>query len=89
MIPDMRVVAAIALAVFGIGAGLTWATDWVVVGADGDTIGAILMIAGGAGLFGVIVLSASRNPGMRGDGPESSEPVDEPDDHLTTGWPRR
>jgi hypothetical protein len=84
----MRVAAAIGLGLFAVGAALTWATDWNVVGADGDAVGAILMIAGGVGLLALIVFSVSRNASADG-GLESSEPVDEPSDRFTAGWPRR
>jgi hypothetical protein len=80
----MRFAAAIALGLFAVGALLTWATDWVVAGTDGDTIGVILMIVGGAG----ILLSASRTAAAR-SGELEREPIDEPDDRLTAGWPRR
>ena len=84
----MRIATVIALGLFAVGALLTWATDGVVGGADADTIGAILMIAGGAGLLALILLSASRNAAARRGVPEG-EPVDEPDDRLTARWPRR
>jgi hypothetical protein len=84
----MRFAAAIALGLFAVGALLTWATDWVVVGTDGDTIGVILMIAGGACLLALILLSASRTAAARSGGLEG-EPIDEPDDRLRAGWPRR
>lgn len=84
----MRIATVIALGLFAVGALLTWATDGVVGGADADTIGAILMIAGGAGLLALVLLSASRNAAARRGVPEG-EPVDEPDDRLTARWPRR
>lgn len=83
----MRIATVTALGLFAVGALLTWATDGVVGGADADTIGAILMIAGGAGLLALILVAASRNAAPRGV-PEG-EPVDEPDDRLTARWPRR
>jgi hypothetical protein len=60
----MRLVAAIALAVFAVGAVMTWATDWAVVGAGGDTIGAVLMIGAGRGR-GAKRPSASGSPRNR------------------------
>ena len=84
----MRFAIAIALALFAVGALLTWATDWSVVGADDETIGAILMVAGGAGLLALILVSAGRTAAARSRELEG-EPVDEPDDRLTAGWPRR
>ena len=82
----MRIATVTALGLFAVGALLTWATDGVVGGADADTIGAILMIAGGAGLLALVILSASRNAAvLHGVG----EPIDEPDDRLTARWPRR
>ena len=84
----MRLVAAIALGVFALGALVTWATDWAIGGADGDTIGAILMICAGVVLLALILLSASRSATGRTEALES-EAIDEPDDRLSAGWPRR
>lgn len=84
----MRVVAAIALGLFAVGAALTWATDWVVAGAENEVVGAILMIVGGAGLLALVLFSASRSASPR-DGALESHSMDEPDDRLTAGWPRR
>lgn len=84
----MRLVAAIALGVFAVGALMTWATDWAIGGADGDTIGAILMIGAGVILLALILLSESRRPAGR-SGAVESEAIDEPEDRLSAGWPRR
>jgi hypothetical protein len=84
----MRLIAAIALGIFAVGAVVTWATDWVTAGADGDTIGAILMISAGFVLIALILLSASRSAAGRTHTLED-EALDEPDDRLTAGWPRR
>jgi hypothetical protein len=84
----MRIATVIALGLFSVGALLTWGTDGVVGGADAVTIGAVLMIAGGAGLLALILVAASRNAAVRRGAPEG-EPVDEPDDRLAAGWPRR
>jgi len=84
----MRIATVIALGLFAVGALLTWATDGVVGGADAETIGAILMIAGGAGLLALILVAASRNAAVRRGIPEG-ESIDEPDDRLTARWPRR
>jgi hypothetical protein len=50
-------------------------------GADGDTIGAMLMIVGGAGMLALILFSASRSATTR-DGEPESRPVEEADDRL-------
>ena len=84
----MRLVAAIALGVFAVGAVMTWATDWAVGGADGETIGAVLMIGAGVVLFALILLSASRSASGR-TGELESEGIGEPEDRLSAGWPRR
>ena len=84
----MRLATVSALAVFAVGAALTWATDWSVAGADGQIIGAILMIAAGVGLIALIVVSARRPASGTGSGPEN-EPIDEPVDRLPAGGPRR
>lgn len=84
----MRIATVIALGLFAVGALLTWATDRVVGGADAETTGVILMIAGGAGLLALILVAASRNAAAR-LGVLEAEPIDEPDDRLTAGWPRR
>ena len=84
----MRLVAAIALGVFAVGAVMTWATDWDIWGADGDIIGAVLMIGAGVVLLALILLSASRSAARR-TGELESEAIDEPDDRLSAGWPRR
>jgi cobalamin synthase len=84
----MRLVAAIALGVFTLGALVTWATDWAIGGADGDTTGAILMICAGVVLLALILLSASRSATGRTEALEN-EAIDEPDDRLSAGWPRR
>jgi hypothetical protein len=84
----MRLVAAIALGVFALGALVTWATDWAVGEADGDTIGAILMICAGVVLLALIPLSASRRATERIEALES-EAIDDPEDRLSAGWPRR
>jgi hypothetical protein len=84
----MRLVAAIALGVFAVGAVMTWATDWAIWGADGDTIGALLMIGAGLLLLALILLSSSRSAARR-TGELESEAIDEPDDRLSAGWPRR
>lgn len=81
----MRLVAAIALGVFALGALVTWATDWVIGGADGDIIGAILMICAGVVLLALIFLSAGRSA----TGREGTLESEEPDDQLSAGWPRR
>jgi hypothetical protein len=80
----MRLVAAIALGVFAVGALMTWATDWTI---GGDTIGAVLMICAGVVLLALILLSASRSATGQTGAIESE--VDEPDDRLSAGWPRR
>lgn len=84
----MRITTVMALGLFAVGAVLTWATGGVVGGADADAIGAILMIAGGAGLLALILVAASRSAAARRGVPEG-EPIDEPDDRLTARWPRR
>jgi hypothetical protein len=84
----MRLVAAIALGVFAVGALMTWATDWAIGGVDGATIGAILMIGAGVVLLALILLSASRSQSGR-SGALESEAIDEPEDRLSAGWPRR
>jgi hypothetical protein len=68
-------IAAIALGIFAVGAVVTWATDWVAGGADGDTIGAILMISAGFVLIALILLSESKRGG--------------PDPHARGGSARR
>lgn len=84
----MRLVAAIALGVFALGALITWATDWTIGGADGAVIGAILMIAAGVVLISLLLLSASRSgPGELGA--HDGEAIDEPDDRMSAGWPQR
>ena len=47
-------------------------------GADGDTIGAVLMIAAGVALLALILLSASRSAAGRTRALES-DAIDEPD----------
>jgi hypothetical protein len=84
----MRLATISAFAVFAIGAALTWVTDWSVVGADGELIGPILMIAAGVGLIALIVVSA-RNPASGTGGGVENEPLDEPVDRLSAGGPRR
>jgi hypothetical protein len=84
----MRLVAAIALGVFAVGALMTWATDWAIGGADGDTIGAVLMIGAGVVLLALILLSSIRRPAGQ-SGALEGEAIDEPDDELSAGWPRR
>jgi hypothetical protein len=84
----MRLVAAIALGVFAVGALMTWATDWTIGGVDGDIIGAVLMIGAGVVLLALILLSASRSAAGR-SGAHEGEAIDEPDDRLSAGWPRR
>jgi hypothetical protein len=84
----MRIAAVIALGLFAVGALLTGATDRVIGGVDADTIGAILMIAGGAGLLALILVAASRNAAAR-RGISEAEPIDEPYDRLAARWPRR
>jgi hypothetical protein len=81
----MRLVAAIALGVFALGALVTWATDWAIGGADADIIGAILMICAGVVLLALILLSAGR----RATGREGALEREEPDDRLSAGWSRR
>jgi hypothetical protein len=80
----MRLATISAFAVFAIGAALTWVTDWSVVGADGELIGPILMIAAGVGLIALIVVSA-RNPASGTGGGVENEPLDEPVDRLSAG----
>ena len=77
-----------ALCLFAAGALLALARDGGIGGADADTIGAILMIAGGAGLLALILVAASSNAAARRGVPEG-EPNDERDDRLTARWPRR
>jgi len=84
----MRIATVIASGLFAVGALLTWATDGVVGGADANAIGAILMIAGGAGLLALVLVAVSSNAAARRGVPEG-ESIDEPDDRLTAGWPRR
>jgi hypothetical protein len=79
---DMRVAAATGLGLFVVGAALTWVAAWTVVGAT-------LMIAGSAGLLSLILLSATRNASSQDEGLEALEPVEEPHDRFTAGWPRR
>jgi hypothetical protein len=81
----MRLAPVTALGLFAVGALLTWATDGVVGGAD--TIGVILMIAGGAGSLALVLLSASRDAAAWRGVP--CESIDEPDDRLTARWSRR
>jgi hypothetical protein len=83
----MRLVAAVALGVFAVGALMRWATDWAIRGVDGQTIGAILMIGAGVVLLASFFLSASRSPA--GSGALESEAIDEPEDPLSAGWPQR
>ena len=83
----MRLVAAIALGVFAVGAVMTWATDWAVGGADDETIGAVLMIGAGVVLLALILLSASRRAAGR-TGELEAEAINVPDDRLSAGWPR-
>jgi cobalamin synthase len=83
----MRLVAAMALGVFAVGALMRWATDWAMGGVDGETIGAILMIGAGVVLLALFFLSASRSPAGR-SGALESEAIDEPEDRLSAG-PRR
>jgi hypothetical protein len=78
----MRVAAAIGLGLFVVGAALTWAADWVLVGA-------ILMVVGSSGLLALVLLSASRNASGRGDDLEGLEPVEEQNERLPAGWLRR
>ena len=84
----MRLVAAIALGVFAVGAVMTWATDWPIGGAEGDIIGAVLMIGAGVVLLALIFVSASRSSAGR-TGELESEATDDPDDRLSARWPRR
>jgi hypothetical protein len=84
----MRIATVVALGLFAVGALLSWATDGVIGGTDANTIGTILMIAGGAGLLALILVAASRNAAARRGVPEG-EPIDEPDARLTARWPRR
>jgi hypothetical protein len=78
----MRVAAAIGLGLFVVGAALTWATDLVLTGA-------ILMVAGGSGLFVLVLLSASRKGSGRGGDLESWEPVEDQTERQQARWPRR
>jgi hypothetical protein len=80
----MRFALALALYFVAIGAFLRWGLDVVVWGADGDMIGTLLMVVGGAGVVVLIILSASRAAAVR-----EGEPIDEPDDRLTARWSRR
>lgn len=80
----MRFALALALYFIAIGALLTWALDVVVWGAEGDMIGTILMVVGGAGVVALIILSASRVAAAR-----EGELIEEPDDPLTARWSRR
>jgi hypothetical protein len=76
----MRVAAAIGLGLFVAGAALTWAADWVLVGA-------IVMVVGSSGLLALVLLS-SRNASGRGDDLEGLEPVEEQNERLLGGWLR-
>jgi hypothetical protein len=67
---------------------MTWAADWTIGGADGDAIGAVLMIGAGVVLLALSLLSASRRA-ARLTGELESEAIDEPDDRLSARWPRR
>ena len=84
----MRFVAVIALGIFAIGAVITWATEWAIAGTDGDTVAAALMVGSGVVLLGLILVSASQSPGGRA-GALETDAIDEPDDRLSAGWPRR
>ena len=84
----MRLVAAIALGVSAVGAALTWGPDWAIAGGNADTIGAILMICAGVVLIALIFLSESRSEEGTTE-PHESEAIDEPDDRLSAGEPRR
>jgi hypothetical protein len=75
----MRVAAAIGLALFGVGAALTWGTDFVLLGA-------LVMVAGGIGLFVLVLLSASRN-GAGYDELGSLEPVEDQSEGPRARWP--
>jgi hypothetical protein len=78
----MRVAAAIGLGLFAVGVVLTWATDWVVLGA-------IVMIVGAAGLFVLVLLSASRDASDEGGDLDRLAPVEEQHERLRAGWWRR
>ena len=78
----MRVAAAIGLGLFVVGAALTWAADWVLVGA-------ILMVVGSSGLLALVLLSASRNAAGRDGDLDSLEPAEEQNERRLAGWLRR
>jgi hypothetical protein len=75
----VRVAAAIGLALFVVGAALTWRTDLVLLGA-------LVMVAGSIGLFVLVLLSASRNA-AGDDDLGSSEPVEDQSARLRARWP--
>jgi hypothetical protein len=75
----MRVAAAVALALFVVGATLTWGTDLVVLGA-------LVMVAGSIGLFVLVLLSASRND-AGDDELGGLEPVEDQSERLRARWP--
>lgn len=77
----MRVAAAIGLGLFLVGAALTWVGDRVLAGA-------IVMVVANSGLLVLVVLSASRNASA-GDGDvKGSEPAEEQNEHVQSGWLR-
>jgi hypothetical protein len=78
----MRVAAAIGLGLFVVGAALAWATNLVLIGA-------ILMVAGGSGLFVLVLLSASRKGSGRGGDLESLEPAEDQTERHRARWARR
>jgi Flp pilus assembly protein TadB len=78
----MRAAAAIGLGVFAVGVILTWAADRVLLGAT-------VMIVGAAGLFVLVLLSASRDASDLGDDLDRPAPVEEQNERLRAGWWRR
>jgi len=75
----VRLAAAIGLALFVVGAALTWGTDLVLLGA-------LVMVAGSIGLFVLVLLSASRNT-AGDDDLGSLESVEDQSERLRARWP--
>lgn len=84
----MRLVAVIALGVFAAGAVITGTTDWTIAGTEGDTVGALLMVVAGVVLLFLVLVPASRSPVGR-TGALEADAIEESDDQLSAGWPRR
>jgi drug/metabolite transporter (DMT)-like permease len=82
----MRVSAVVALALIAAGAALIFSTDRTVAGADGDTIGAILLVVGCAALV-VLAFALRRRSAPRQT--TTHTPVDEPDERRMSVWHRQ